>query len=88
MPTALINPADQEELALTLNAKKSRLIKTDFDTAFATMGLTAVQLQHLYQRMHKAAPAWIEAIEHSFLSTTRKQEYQALIKKRLSRLYH
>ena len=85
VPSSLINPADQEELALTLNAKKSRLITTDFDNAFATMGLTAVQLQHLYQRMHKATQAWIETIEHSFLSTTRKQEYQALINKRLSR---
>ncbi len=35
--TKLVNPADDEDLALTLNGKKKKIKKADFEAAFKTL---------------------------------------------------
>jgi serine/threonine-protein kinase HipA len=37
--TKIVNPTDDEELALTLNGKKKRIKKADFIAAFNTLNL-------------------------------------------------
>ena len=37
--TALVNPADKEDLALTLNGKKKKITRNDFIAAFRTLNL-------------------------------------------------
>ncbi len=80
--TALVNPEDQEELALNLNGKKKRLKKSDFDAAFVTMGLEAKQQANIFAKMKAAKPAWIEMVNASFLSPDFKIQYIDLLENR------
>jgi serine/threonine-protein kinase HipA len=84
--TALVNPEDQEELALTLNAKKRKITRQDFIQAFNASHLTAKQQANLFQKMERALPKWSEQIKISFLSVENQQKYQELIIKNWERL--
>lgn len=84
--TAIVNPADKEELALTLNAKKSNLKLKDFNIAFSAAGIDDKQQESIFKKMHKAKNSWLSFIEISFLSKEFKLEYIDLINKRFKRL--
>src|SRR5690606_11428567 len=56
--TALVNPADDEELALTLNGRKKKIKKSDFETAFSKLNLDAIQQKNIFNKMYKALPKW------------------------------
>lgn len=83
---AIANPKDKEELALTLNGKKSRLKLSDFLKASATMGIEENVTMQLIASMRNALPAWTELINNSFLSEEMKNAYLALIDKRIKEL--
>ncbi len=85
--TALVNPADQEELALTLNAKKKKLKKQDFVAAMNTLKLQAKQQENIFNKMHKALPKWEALIDLSFLTEDFKAQYKEIIRERMARLY-
>ena len=80
---AIVNPKDKEELALTLNGKKSRLKLSDFLKASATMGIEENVTMQLIASMKNALPAWAELINSSFLSKDMKEAYLELIDKRM-----
>lgn len=80
---AIANPKDKEELALTLNGKKSRLKRSDFLKASATMGIDENVTMQLIASMKNALPAWTELINNSFLCEEMKAAYLALIDKRI-----
>jgi serine/threonine-protein kinase HipA len=84
--TALVNPADKEEVALTLNGKKSKLRRQDFSVAMSTSKLDEKQQQNILNKMKKALPKWEEMIDCSFMSTTFKEAYKLIIKERMQRL--
>jgi serine/threonine-protein kinase HipA len=84
--TTLVNPADNEELALNLNGKKKKIKKQDFIVAMNTLHVDEKQQQHIFNKMIKAFPKWIELINESFLSQEFKVEYKAIIEERLERL--
>lgn len=81
--TALVNPADDEELALTLNGKKKKIKKADFLAAFNTLKLEEKQQQNIFNKMLKAKPAWIDMINVSFLKDDFKNEYIEMLNNRL-----
>ena len=83
---AIVNPKDKEELALTLNGKKSRLKLSDFLKASATMGIEENVTMQLIASMKNALPAWAELINNSFLSKDMKDAYLELIDKRIKAL--
>lgn len=83
---AIVNPEDKEELALTLNGKKSRLKLSDFLKASATMGIEKNVTMQLIASMKNALPAWAELINNSFLSKDMKEAYLELIDKRIKAL--
>ena len=83
---AIVNPKDKEELALTLNGKKSRLKLSDFLKASATMGIEENITMQLIASMKNALPAWAELINNSFLSKDMKEAYLELIDKRIKAL--
>ncbi len=64
--TALVNPADDEDLALTLNGKKKKINRRDFETAFKTSKLDEKQQQNIFMKMEKSKPKWLACIETSF----------------------
>lgn len=84
--TALVNPADDEDLALTLNGKKKKIKKADFLRAFATLQLEVTQQDNIFSKMEKAKPKWIAQIGLSFLSEDMKERYKALLEDRFARL--
>jgi len=87
LATALVNPADQEELALTLNGKKKKIRRSDFEAAFRRLNLTSRQQENIFKKMEKAAPAWDQMIDRSFLDDEWKGKYKSLLKERFNRLY-
>jgi len=83
---AIANPKDKEELALSLNGKKSRLKCEDFLKASETMGVDVRVTLQLIENMSKALPMWKRLIEDSFLSDGQKEAYLDLIVSRLKKL--
>jgi serine/threonine-protein kinase HipA len=84
--TELVNPADKEEMALTINGRKKNLSKKDFLTAMNTLKLDEKQQQNIFGKMEKAVPEWLRLIDISFLSDDYKVKYTSLIHERLNRL--
>ena len=82
--TVLVNPADKEESALTLNGKKKKITRSDFVAAFNAAGLEAKQQENIFKKMETAKDKWLEFIEVSFLSREFKNAYKELIHERLS----
>ena len=85
--TKLVNPADDEELALNLNGKKRRLKKQDFVAAMDTVNLDPKQQENIFNKMEKAKPTWFEFIDHSFLSDDFKERYKTIITERFEKLH-
>jgi len=85
--TALVNPADDEDLALTLNGKKKKINRNDFVAAFTTHGLDVKQQENIFKKMEKVKSGWLDFIEISFLKDEMKTAYKNLIQNRFDRLY-
>ena len=83
---AIVNPKDNEELALSLSGRKSRLGLDDFLNAAKTMGLEDVVVLRLVASLQKALPQWQTLIRNSFLEKEMKDRYEELVISRLSRL--
>lgn len=83
---AIVNSRDQEELALTLNGRKSKLKLDDFLNAAKTMGLEEKVMLRLVDGLLKAYPKWQTLIQNSFLSDEMKTMYEDIVLSRLSRL--
>ncbi len=85
--TKLVNPTDDEDFALTLNAKKKRIKKQDFTTAFKTAGIDARQQENIFKKMQRAKADWKEMVQISFLTEDYKKQFVALIEERFDRIY-
>jgi len=85
--TALVNPADDEDLALTLNGKKKKINRNDFIVAFTTLGLEEKQQENIFKKMVNAKAAWLDFIDISFLNEEMKVAYKNLIQDRFARLF-
>ena len=83
---AIINPNDDEELALTLNGRKKKLKREDFIKSAATMGIENMIVERLINKYIKLLPKFEAVIQNSFLSTELKGKYGELLRERLSRL--
>lgn len=83
---AIANPKDREELALTLNGRKSNLHLDDFLKAGMAMGLDRNVMLRLIENLHKYLPKWQTIIQASFLTDDMKEAYEQLVIDRLQRL--
>lgn len=81
--TKLVNPKDDEDLALTLNGKKKKIKKHDFIKAMSTLNLDNKQQENIFNKFQKAMPEWLAFIDRSFLSNEYKKEYKAIVAERL-----
>lgn len=75
----IVNPSDTEEMALTVNGKKNKLAKADFEALGKNMGLTNKQISGVFDRMIFNKKHAVEWIEKSFLSNTMRDKYLAKI---------
>ena len=85
--TALVIADDKEETALTINGKKSRLKKKDFDALAISMNINTKVLDSIYTKFEKALPKWIDFIKQSFLSKTMQKNYIELIETKYQNLF-
>ena len=86
LSTALVIPEDKEELALTLNGKKNKLYRQDFETAALNSGMEQKVIENIFAKFQKVIPTWDLLIDNSFLSYEMKENYKNLIQKRKERL--
>lgn len=77
--TKLVMPADTEELALTLNAKKRKLTKSDFVVAMENSGLNGKTIQNIFTKITESKESWFSFIDSSFLPDEMKNNYKKLI---------
>ena len=84
---AIVNPDDKEELALTLEGKKSKLQRVHFENLGKGLGLTDKQIAGVFNRFYKKKKNALKWINSSFLSKTMKEKYRDLLDKRYSRIY-
>lgn len=84
--TALVNPADNEDLALTLNGKKKKIQMHDFESAMNNLKLDAKQQKNIFRKMSVAFPKWKKFIQLSFLNNEFKKNYTAIVNERIKRL--
>ena len=82
----LVNPKDDQELALTLNAKKNHIKKADFVKAMETSGIAPKVFENMVSKYHKLLPKFNEVIDMSFLDDEDKEMYKQSIAARLERL--
>jgi serine/threonine-protein kinase HipA len=87
LSTVIVIPEDKEESALTINGKKSRLKKSDFNALANALKINDKSLEAIYTRFKIILPQWISLIEQSFLSKNFRQEFIELIDKRHRKLF-
>ena len=84
LSTKLVLPDDIDELALTLNAKKRKLKKSDFNHLLNTYKIDEKVIENIYEKYRKIVPQWLNFIDTSFLPQQMKEEYKSIINKRKS----
>ncbi len=87
LATALVNPADKEELALTLNGKKRKLKYNDFLVAFETSGLSKKVLDNTLENFYTCRKPMFEKLEKSFLNDEMKIAFRLLVNERYKTLF-
>jgi serine/threonine-protein kinase HipA len=85
--TSLVNPSDDEELALTLNGKKRKLRKQDFIAAMGNLRLSAKQQENIFNKLLSAQPRWADLMDRSFLNEAMKMRYKEIVAERVGRLW-
>jgi len=82
LSTKLVIPEDKEELALSLNGKKRKLKKIDFDKTMKSFQVDEKVIENIYEKFRKVLPDWYNLIDISFLPEQMKIDYKQLISKR------
>ena len=80
----IINPGDKEELALTLEGKKKKLRRANFEQLGKVLELNEKQIEGVFKRLINNKPVAIEWIDNSFLSNDFKEKYKALLEEKYS----
>jgi serine/threonine-protein kinase HipA len=88
LSTALVNAADNEELALTLNGKKRKLKYNDFLAAFMNAGLTKKVLDNTLENFYYCKKPMLENLNKSFLSSIYKQNFENLLLQRFRNMFY
>ena len=83
----IINPEDDEELALTIEGKKEKIKREHFERLGEGLGLTPKQLKGVFERFQINKVKAFHWIDHSFLTTEMKEAYTALFEDRYAKVY-
>jgi serine/threonine-protein kinase HipA len=85
--TRIVMPEDAEETALTINAKKRKLAKKDFDALGRTMKMPEARIKNAYAEIAGAKQEALGWMARSFLTADGKQSYEALFEERWQRIF-
>ena len=83
---SILNPDDEEELALTLAGKKKKLKRDHFIQLGEGLGLTDKQIKGAFKRIERNIPKAIEWIDRSFLSEDMMNAYKEVFEVRYKQL--
>lgn len=78
--------SDDKELGLTLNGKKKKIRREDFEKAMLDSGMDEKAVANLFKKFSKALSKWTELIKESFLPIKQQEQLQTLIYRMASRL--
>jgi serine/threonine-protein kinase HipA len=84
---SIVNPEDEEELALTLVGKKKKLNRDHFVQLAEGLGLNRKQIEGVFKRILTNKPKAMNLIDNSFLSAPMQLSYRALVELRYAQLY-
>ncbi|MFM9449576.1 hypothetical protein, partial [Streptomyces acidiscabies] len=77
---------DTEELALTLNGKKSNLQRRDFAAAMQTSQINDKSVENVFKKFSASITTCLRFIRSSFLPRSIQQQFELLIMKRAAKL--
>ena len=83
LSTLTVMPEDREELTLTLNGKKRKLQRKDFENAMLASGLSEKVIENMARKFRKAVAKWLDIIDSSFLPADMRKEYKRLVIRRV-----
>lgn len=86
LSTSIVMPEDDEELALTLNGKKKKIKREDFEKAMRDSGMDDKAIANVFNKFSKSLSKWEEFINASFLPKEKQKEFQDYIVRMASRL--
>lgn len=84
--SALVMLNDKEELALTLNGKKSNIRRKDFEESMSRFEIDERARQNMFDGFSSKLAEWYSFIEISFLNLEMKEAYTRLIRQRSERM--
>ena len=76
----------EDESALTINGKKNKLTRLDFDQLAQNLELEEKSISNIFEKLNEAKPTIISMIEDSELGATRKNDWIKLVEVRYERL--
>lgn len=80
-------PEDKEESALTINGRKKKITRDDFEMFGKTIKLTNIQIKNTFKRILKNAENNLtQALNNSFLSLDQQTKINQLFQNRLKLL--
>jgi len=86
LSTALVMPADKEDLALTLNGKKSKITRADFEKIAENSGLERKVLENIFTKFGTAVPQWNTLIDNSFLDAQMRERYKEIVNEKCEKI--
>lgn len=86
LPVNLLLPSDKEETALTLNGKKSRLMRKDFLIFSQNIELPQKAAEKMIEQIVSKKDKFLEAAKSPFISDDLQQRLCKLIEERIERL--
>jgi len=78
----ILNPSDDEELALTLGGKKNKLKRDSFIQFARDLGLTEKQIEGTFKRINRDIPKALRYLDRSFLSDNMISQYKKVLSER------
>ncbi len=82
----LVVEGDDEELALTLNGKKKKLRRRDFEEAMKSNMPSQKTIENIFNRFKSALHKWHEFVEISFLPDKLKEDFHQRLDSKSSQL--
>lgn len=82
----LVNPTDNEDLAMTLNGRKRKIGRRDFVAIVNTLKIPEATIKRVLNKFASQNAKVFELIDQSYMSEEFKEEYKLIWSSKLSRL--
>ena len=82
----LVVEGDDDELALTLNGKKKKINRNDFELAMKGSGMGQKAMENIFVKFAKLLPKWEMFIDQSFLPKTILNAYKEMVYKKANQI--